>query len=209
MIRIAKDERSGSFVLEGVDYNPLGEYTASRAGNLISIFSIDLNEYLVRHVVFTFFVDENNDPYPDAQTLVDSLNNEILPTEGLLYESDIAEISGETKNYIAAENISSYDVVYLDTGDQVRKFQPSDTSLYGKVIGLAKTAALAGETVTVQLEGVMDITSSLTPGTLYFADANGKITSTARTTPGLSQIVGYTSVANKFFISIRIPIEIV
>lgn len=94
---------------------------------------------------------------------------------------------------IAGEVISALRGVYLNDSSRIRYFNSTDPALYGKFLGISKTAALAGGTVAVYTEGVItDNNWNLVPGAPYFINGtNGEISAIApELSPGILQQVG-------------------
>jgi hypothetical protein len=108
--------------------------------------------------------------------------------------------SGQTYQATAGETLSGNRVVYIE-GGKAYYFDPSNTALYGRTLGITTGAALVDETVNVQMGGVMDWTgTALTPGALYYAGPSGQLTTNA---DGLTvlQSVGHAIASNKLKIT--------
>lgn len=117
---------------------------------------------------------------------------------------DMAHDSIE-KIYTAGENISSGNVVMLSAG-QVFKYDPSTEANYGKAIGIAKTAALTGEIITVILSGSVNITGwGLVQDATYYAVAAGAVSSSPPSS-GLIGMIGVAKDTNTMIIDIDEPI---
>lgn len=108
--------------------------------------------------------------------------------------------SGQVYSAIAGETLSGNRVVYIEDG-KAYYYDPSDVTLYGRALGITTGAAIADATVNVQMGGVMDWSATpLTPGSLYYAGANGQLTIS---TSGLSvlQRVGHAIGSDKLKIN--------
>jgi hypothetical protein len=86
-------------------------------------------------------------------------------------------------------------------------YDPSDTALYGKAVGITKHAAAAAALIDVVAAGKVDLVGAgYTPGTKFWAGPNGTLVSTAPTS-GLIVPVGYAIDADTLFVQIESYLE--
>lgn len=105
---------------------------------------------------------------------------------------------------IAGEDMGGNKLVYIDN-DKAFLFNPANTSLYGRCLGITTGAALQNDAVFIQVGGVMDWTSvPLTPGAVYYAGSNGALT-TSPAQP-VVQRVGHAIASNKLKINFDLNI---
>jgi hypothetical protein len=99
----------------------------------------------------------------------------------------------------AAENISALKIVRSANG-QAALHNLTSTN---EPIGMSVTAALTGDPVTVATSGVIiDDNWTIVPGTRYYAQPNGAISSTPATT-GKSQLIGVGLQNNSLLLNIQ------
>jgi hypothetical protein len=117
----------------------------------------------------------------------------------------VERIVSDVYSTTAGENLSGGRVVFIDNG-KAFKFDPSNASLYGRTLGITVGAALTDDAVQVQFNGVMNWTDTpLAPGSLYYAGANGQLTTDPS---GLTilQRVGHAIATNKLKINFDLNI---
>lgn len=108
---------------------------------------------------------------------------------------------GAVVQYPAGQNLSSGRLVILDAG-VVRYFQPANPAHAGRALGVTKTSATNGQTVQVQVAGVLsDAAFSFTPDAPVYSRTDGELFSTPLTA-GLVQFVGNAISANAVNINI-------
>jgi hypothetical protein len=106
---------------------------------------------------------------------------------------------------IAGETLSGNRVVYIE-GGKAYYYDPSNTALYGRCLGITTGAALVEAAVTVQLGGVMEWTDTpLTPGSLYYAGLSGQLT-TNPTGITVLQRVGHAIATNQLKIDFSLNV---
>jgi hypothetical protein len=113
--------------------------------------------------------------------------------------------AGVTYSAIAGQTLSGNRVVYIEN-DKAFYYDPSNTSLYGRVLGITTNAASVNQPVEVQLIGVMNWSSiPLVAGSLYYAGVSGQLTTNPA---GLTvlQRVGHAIATNKLKINFDINI---
>lgn len=98
---------------------------------------------------------------------------------------------GAVVSYPAGENISAGRLVILESGS-VRYFQPGTPSHAGRALGVTKTSATTGQSVQVQVAGVLsDAAFAFTPDAPVYSRTDGELFST----PGASGSVQYVGTA--------------
>lgn len=108
---------------------------------------------------------------------------------------------GAVVTYTAGENLSAGRLVILQSGT-VRYFQPANPAHAGRAFGVTKTSATNGQTVQVQVAGVLsDAAFSFTPDAPVYARADGELFATPSGT-GIVQFVGTALSANSVNINI-------
>jgi hypothetical protein len=108
---------------------------------------------------------------------------------------------GAVVTYTAGENLSAGRLVILNSGT-VRYFQPANSAHAGRAFGVTKTSATNGQTVQVQVAGVLsDAAFSFTPDAPVYARADGELFATPSGT-GIVQFVGTALSANSVNINI-------
>jgi hypothetical protein len=81
-----------------------------------------------------------------------------------------------------------------------------DATLYGKIIGLVKNAAVAGATLDIGVSGsLIENFQNLTIGDKYYLTHLGQITTTVPTS-GLIQLIGTALSATQMYITISTPV---
>lgn len=108
---------------------------------------------------------------------------------------------------IASENISAIRCVYLVSDEQVA-LSDFQTSGKQRVIGIAKSAALAGEQIQIVTSGILQdpLFSSFNLNQAIFLGSNGQLTQT-RPNTGVMIEVGYYIGNNEIKIEIHRPIK--
>jgi len=104
--------------------------------------------------------------------------------------------------FIAGEEIQTGKVVYYN-GTNVMLASPTNSSHAGKIIGIAASPATNGETINIQMYGIMtsEVLSFASPGTLFL----GTSSFPSLTIPGGAtyvQIVGVSMGGNKLLVVI-------
>lgn len=108
----------------------------------------------------------------------------------------------------AAENISALYAVVSTTGDNVVVASPATPSHFGKVVGVATTAATAGQSVNIQRADIIDATGlTLTQGQPVFIGSDGLLSMTPPAT-GWWQIIGFATSTTQIDILIREPVRL-
>jgi hypothetical protein len=109
-----------------------------------------------------------------------------------------------TLSVVAGQPISAGRFVVVENG-QVFYYDPNRSDLITKPLGISITAAITGTPCVVQSSGKVTIAGwGLTPNALYFANANGVISTTPSTQ--VSHVVGYAYDANSLIINAYTPI---
>ncbi len=84
-----------------------------------------------------------------------------------------------TTNYISIANLdSSHFVVIYNRGGSTSGESIINYSSSGKFVGIVKTTTSSGQSVPVIISGVADGLTGLTPGSIYYVDSNGNLTTT-------------------------------
>lgn len=125
----------------------------------------------------------------------------VAPVEGsIIYDDQILQVYNGTEfvpvgatgtasavvtSYIAAVNITSKQLVYISTDDQVSPANAGNTNSRHPV-GFATAAILQGEIGVIQEDGLLTgVLTGAIPNTVYYmGETNGSLTDTAPTTSG-------------------------
>ena len=141
----------------------------------------------------------------EGSFLYDSTNDKlwIYTTAGWDDLSTVSSAGSVVNSYIAGEDISVAEVVYISGANEVSLADASTVALT-LVVGVAKTAALDTAAVEVQSEGVLAGFSGLTPGARYFlATTPGAVSTSAPTGAGHSIVqIGYAKNATNMHLHI-------
>jgi len=86
-----------------------------------------------------------------------------------------------------AETIAAGDVVSIDANVVLK-------GLASPLLGIAQGAGTAGETITVAVSGISSVHAGLTPGSLYYSDAAGDLSTGVSDMP-----IGYALSATEIF----------
>lgn len=115
--------------------------------------------------------------------------------------------SGGTDTLVtAAVAIGAGRVVTLES-DGAHYYDPTTTAGYGKAVGVSKHAAAANGDLAIALIGPVTLVGAgFTPGTRFWAAANGMLTSTPPTN-GLVVPVGYAVDADTLFVQFESYLE--
>lgn len=114
--------------------------------------------------------------------------------------------SANFETYTAGENLSAGRVVIID-GGAAFYFQPSNSVHGGRAYGMTKTSATAGNTVTVQRDGVLtDAAFSGFSDEPLYVGTDGEL-QTAWPVSGLIQKAGVAAGGNKVKIDFSIQIQ--
>lgn len=111
---------------------------------------------------------------------------------------------------LTAGEIINGDKVVMEKLSGAYKNDPTDVSTSYHCVGFAASAVSPGDPLVVITSGNhISAGWGLTPDAIYWADANGGVTSTPPSAPGLSQCVGIAVDANTMFVAINEPVELV
>jgi len=78
---------------------------------------------------------------------------------------------------IAGENITSHKCVIIDN-NLAKIYNPLDITHYNRLVGIAYTSALAGDPLQIITTGILTLSVPVTVGAVYYAAANGGLTTT-------------------------------
>jgi hypothetical protein len=132
----------------------------------------------------------------------------VVSNEGLQGPPGPAGDAAESKTMQAGENISS-GIALIVSNSKAYKFNPNDPAHLGRVVGVSKTSALAGETVTIQTGGeATDAGYFFDSEKPCFVGPDGQITTTVPHT-NIIQPLGVSINEKSFFIHILTPIKTV
>lgn len=107
---------------------------------------------------------------------------------------------------LAGEEILFGRVVTLNNNGKLYHNEPSDLLTYQRVVGFATQDAVINQQMRVLISGQLTNSGwSLTPGAIYYAAADGTITSSVPLS-GISQVVGVASSSTTLIVEIRQPI---
>ena len=126
--------------------------------------------------------------------VIQGLNQKIQSIQDLVDSKDIgsggaADTSeAVTKTFECGETISTGYAVALNSG-LLYKFDISNTTYYGKCIGISNQTGNTGDNITVTLQGTNTAVSGLTSGYQYISITPGVLTNTAPSV-GIIQTVG-------------------
>lgn len=132
---------------------------------------------------------------------IDSNDNDIANTEWV--NKRIANIE-ETEEYIALENITAYDILYVDGNGGVGLADANIRDNSDRIIGIALETKSQNDTIKVALAGkIQNLNWNFTTtGQLIFVGLNGNFTLQPDTVSGFVQQIGI--VADKHTISLDI-----
>ena len=116
----------------------------------------------------------------------------------------VNSITYQSITLLAGENIVGDRAVIIDLGN-VFHFDITNTSYYGRSVGIAKNSANIGENVEVVVNGYYTSGLTLTAGENYYALANG-VLSTTPPTSGIVQQIGVALDSAKFLVDSKIGI---
>lgn len=114
-----------------------------------------------------------------------------------------SQLSNE-KTGTAGENLSA-DRVVVQEATGIFYFDPTDSSHYGRVIGITKTAAAIGNPVLLSFNHLITLGTTLTVGQEYFAGASGVLLTSPPAT-GLTQRIGVACTTSELKFELYLPI---
>jgi hypothetical protein len=116
-----------------------------------------------------------------------------------------SQAAGNIYQAIAGQSLSSGRLVVVANGKAIY-FNPADTNLYGKTLGLTMQAVANNAAVDVQIFGVFNwVDNNLNAGSIYYAGPNGQLTTSSN---GLTvlQKVGHAIASNKLMIDFNLNV---
>ena len=117
----------------------------------------------------------------------------------------VNSITYQSITLIAGESIVSDRAVVVDSGS-VFHFDTTNSTYYGRSVGVSKNSANIGETVEVIVSGYYNSGLSLTEGQKYYATSTGAL-STTPPTSGIVQIIGIALTSSKFLVDSKLSIQ--
>lgn len=138
----------------------------------------------------------------------DSTNDKLYAWNGSAWDdlSTVQTAQNVRNQYIADENLTANDLVYISASNNVSKVDVSGSGAPSRAIGFAVSTVLDTANVDVQSEGVLSGFSGLTVGARYYADpaTPGAITATLPNSSGNTIVqVGYAKSATELHIHIE------
>ena len=139
-----------------------------------------------------------------GQTLVRS-SNVLAPRELVWVDTDVS-----VATYTAGIALSGQRAVVLNSSKQLIYATNSDVTHAVKILGITLGAALAGGSIAVQREGVLnEVSWTWTPGLPIFLGDNGALTQTPPASPSKFSItLGFAEDATTMLVSIGTPINL-
>jgi len=114
---------------------------------------------------------------------------------------------GGNLSFIAGEQIVAPCVVVVNNS-LAYKYQQSSTSSYDTKIGVAVTDANISQSVSVVMIGKANVQGAFVQNAIYYAGANGTLTTTAPTTSGVSLQVGVGIDTDNLLVDCKNPVLI-
>lgn len=138
----------------------------------------------------------------------DSTNDKLYAWNGSSWDdlSTVQSAQNIRNQYIADENLTANDLVYISAANNVSKCDVSGSGIASRAIGFAVSTVLDTANVDVQSEGVLTGFSGLTAGLRYYADPGvaGGISSSLPSGSGNTIVqVGYAKSATALHINIE------
>lgn len=132
--------------------------------------------------------------------LVDAPNVLILQSDGGSGPAGPAGPAGAAINVVAAQNISAFSAVALNGAGNA--YLPSNLVLADatRILGIALTSALIGETFQVIVSGILDTGAIWTPGVLYLSSAAGALTSAPPAAPAYSLWIATAATSSRLIV---------
>lgn len=144
---------------------------------------------------------------------IDIIVQNSLPSPAIIVNNVVGYLPGNSTpaatsyfSCIAAIPLSSGRVVTIING-QANYYDPSDAGMIGKAVGITLTAAIQGESVNIQTEGIYYLSGlGLIPESVYYVGPDGTL---VRNTNGLLVIqpAGASISTDKIKINFTSPIK--
>jgi hypothetical protein len=120
---------------------------------------------------------QNSSASSSLQSTVTGLQIQVAQIQAAVNALSAATTGTETETLIAGAAISAYDVVYGSASGQCKRINPADPATIYNPLGVATSSAVSGASVTVQLHGVLNVsTAAFTTGQPVFVSADGTLT---------------------------------
>lgn len=204
-------------------------FTRERVAGVVRVRTNDLGEFTVKlwpttrgdkpiyyqvHVQFIGYIDfiaglpEGNLPIDFAAFR--NFGKEAKPLEATLLQNSLdnmMELLGIASHRmpIGVGGVLAYQVVALDGIGSVIAADPSNLAHANKVIGIALSTGVTGETVIVARQGSINCNAwILAPGTPYFLGAGGQLTDVEPIT-GFVQPIGIAETTITFYLQLGTP----
>lgn len=129
---------------------------------------------------------------------------------GVIDSSMIIPTTVLTTNAVASETILAGAIVNIWDNAGVPNLRNADNTAVGKTAhGYAPSAITSGATGIINLQGLNNLYSSLTPGSYYYLGTIGTVTITAPSTTGnVEQIIGVAVNSTTIAVQILSPITV-
>ena len=155
----------GDVFLGTISYS--SEYVFNSADtHYISVAALTSTKFVVAY-------SDTGNPHYGTAVIGNISGNSI--TYGVEYVFNTADT--EVKSVVALRS-TKFVVAYQDQGNFLYGTAVIGDAHCGSVIGIARESGTAGQTVPVIIGGVSDVHSYLAPGTIYYSDGSGALTTT-------------------------------
>ena len=111
---------------------------------------------------------------------------------------------GNTLHFIAGEQITAPCVVIVNNG-LAYKYQQNNANSYDTKIGVAITSANMGSDISIVMMGKANVVGSFVQNSVYYADTNGSLTTTAPIS-GVSLQVGVAIDSDNLLVDFKNPV---
>lgn len=149
----------------------------------------------------------NGYPIYDIQVNGASVNFTTISSSIWLAQNSGGGGGGSELHFIAGEQIVAPCVVVVNNG-LAYKYQQSNSASYDTKIGIAVTSANINQDVKVVMMGKANVPSSFVQNSIYYAGANGILTTTAPSTSGVSLQVGVGIDTDNLLVDFKNPVLI-
>ena len=154
----------------------------------------------VENKIVNLDVESNSCTSLDVNHIQNVLSLSSVGIQGV--QGEKGEIGNSAIEYVAGENITSYQPLIIDDG-VLKVASNIDDSHTGKFIGLASNSSNLGGDVTVLFHGEVENSGwNFTLGNFIYIGANGLITDTTPSI-GFLQSIGHASATNKIILNIK------
>ena len=121
--------------------------------------------------------------------------------------NSLANVVAVCNSFTAGASITKHTIVYMGVDERVYVASSDEIDQMHRVIGISKTSANIGASVSVVMFGIVDGFAGLSAGMPYFFDTNGNL-SHIPPTIGYTQCLGTAIGSSKIHVNIQVPIGI-